>query len=264
LCRAVTKSRFNGHCEHVLPQDFESLARHAASAQHEGWDFSYLHGRTTGGGLPWSYPDLARPLLDAASRLLDQDTGGGEILASLRPLPVHAVATEGWEPNIEVAMKRLEPLGVKVRRQAGRRIPGANGEFDLVLNRHGHIDADELARVLTTGGRLLTQQVGAGNDKEFNQALDQPTASDGPTPDRLAESLSLIGFRVTRLEQVAAPVTYLDIGAVVFQLLAVPWQVPGFTVERFDAELRALDRRIHSEDGFTVHNHRILATATKL
>jgi SAM-dependent methyltransferase len=252
-----------GHCGRVSTQDFESLVHHAASVRRDGWDFAYLRGRTTGGDLPWSYPDLARPLLDSASRLLDQDTGGGETLASLAPLPAHAVTTEGWEPNIAIAMERLEPLGVEVRRQDGTRIPAADREFDLVLNRHGQIDPEELARVLDAGGRLLTQQVGAGNDNEFNQALGRPAPSDGPTAERLAESLALAGFCVTRVEHGAASVTYLDIGAVVFQLLAVPWQVPGFTVERFDAELRALDRQMRTEGGFTVHNHRILLTAVK-
>jgi hypothetical protein len=95
------------------------------------------------------------------------------------------------------------------------------------------------------------------------RVLRLPAPSDGPTARRLADSLALAGFHVTRVEQIAAPVTYLDIGAVVFHLLAVPWQVPGFTVERFDTELRALHRRIRAEGGFTVHDHRILVTAVK-
>lgn len=202
-------------------------------------------------------------MLDSASGLLDQDTSGGEVLASLVPLPARAVATEGWEPNIAIARDRLEPLGVEVRRGGGTRIPASDGEFDLVLNRHGEINPDELARVLDTGGQLLTQQIGAGNNNEFNRALGVPAPSGGPTADRLAESLALVGFRVTRAEQVAVPVTYLDIGAVVFQLLAVPWQVPGFTVDRFDTELRTVDRRIRTEGGFTVHDHRVLVVAAK-
>ncbi|MHB1783045.1 MAG: class I SAM-dependent methyltransferase [Acidimicrobiales bacterium] len=252
-----------GDTGRVSPQDFDSLVHHAASAQRAGWDFSYLHGRTTGGELPWSFRDLAHPLLDGASRLLDQDTGGGEALASIGPLPAYVVATEAWQPNVAVAKHRLEPLGVEVRRQFDPRIPASDGEFDLVMNRHGQIDPGELARVLDTGGRLLTQQVGAGNDGEFNGVLGTPIPSDGPTGDRLADSLSRVGFRVTRVESVAVPATYLDIGAVVFQLLAVPWQVPGFTVKGLDTELRALDRQIRTDGGFTVHDHRILVLAVK-
>jgi hypothetical protein len=213
--------------------------------------------------LPWSFADLARPLLDTASRFLDQDTGGGEALASLAPLPAYSVATEGWEPNIPIAGDRLEPLGVEVRRRDATTIPAADGEFDLILNRHGDLDPEELARVLSTDGKLLTQQIGFGNDKEFNQLLGRPDPSGGTTADQLADSLERAGFRVTTAEQVAVPVTYLDIGAVVFQLLAVPWQVPGFTVEGYDAPLRSLDRLIHAEGGFTVHDRRILVVAVK-
>jgi hypothetical protein len=85
--------------------------------------------------------------------------------------------------------------------------------------------------------------------------------SDGLTAEWWPSLSDWPGFAVNRVEQVAAPVTYLDIGAVVFQLLAVPWRVPGFTVERFDADLRAMDRRIRTEGGFTMHDHRILVAA---
>jgi hypothetical protein len=70
--------------------------------------------------------------------LLDIDTGGGEVLASLQPLPATTVATEGWEPNLPVARDRLAPFGVDVRRHDGTDpLPARDGEFDLVLNRDG-------------------------------------------------------------------------------------------------------------------------------
>jgi hypothetical protein len=108
------------------------------------------------------------------------DTRGGETLVSLAPLPAHVVATEGWEPNVAIAKRRLEHLGVEVRRQDGGTTPAADGEFGLVLNRHGQIDAEELARVLDTRGRLLTQQVAVGNDNEFNQVLGVPAPTVRP------------------------------------------------------------------------------------
>lgn len=244
--------------------DFETLVREALSAHREGWDFAFLQGRTTGGALPWSYGQLARTQISCSARLLDQDTGGGEVLASLAPLPAHSVATEPWEPNVPVARKRLAQIGVEVRYQPGDRIPASAGEFDLVLNRHGQVNAPELSRVLSAGGQFLTQQVGRGNDDEFNHALAVRTESaDWPTLDRLVQSLSQNGFQVTRAEHAAVPVTYQDIGAIVFQLLTVSWQVSQFTLERFQDQLRNLHRKIRQDGGFTVHDQRYLVAAFK-
>lgn len=241
---------------------FDSLVHDAVSARRSGWDFSFQRGRTTGGDLPWSYSDLARPLVASSTRLLDQDTGGGEIFAGLAPFPPHAVATEGWEPNVPVARQRLDPLGVEVRHQPGGAIPAADGEFDLVLNRHGAIDAAELARVLGSGGIFFSQQVGNHNNAEFNEWFGVPL-DESMTFARMVESLERHEFRITRAEQVRVPFTYHDIAAVVFQLLTVSWTVPGFSVERYDERLRALDQRIRADGGFTVHDERYLLEAVK-
>ncbi|HVX45316.1 MAG TPA: methyltransferase domain-containing protein [Mycobacteriales bacterium] len=241
---------------------FDDLVAEAVSARRVGWDFSFQRGRTAGGDLPWSYVDQARSLVAAATSLLDQDTGGGEILAGLAPLPPHSVATEPWEPNVPVARERLEPLGVEVRFQPDRRIPAADGEFDLVLNRHGAINAAELARVLDSGGRFLSQQVGSRNNSEFNEFFGVPL--DGPsTVDQLVDALERQGLELIQAEAVGVPFIYLDIAAVVFQLLTVSWTVPGFTVKRYEQRLRELDRRIRAEGGFTVHDERYLLEAVK-
>ncbi|MEU0556389.1 hypothetical protein [Dactylosporangium sp. NPDC006015] len=91
---------------------YQQLVEEALAAPVAGWDFTWLRGRSHGGDPSWSYPALARPLIAGASSLLDVDTGGGELLASLAPLPPRTVATESWAPNVPVAAARLSPLGV--------------------------------------------------------------------------------------------------------------------------------------------------------
>jgi len=60
------------------------------------------------------------------------------------------------------------------------------------------------------------------------------------------------------------PVTrYLDVGAVVFQLRSVPWQVPGFDVGTSEERLRCLDAQIRGTGSFEVRNHRFLVRAHK-
>ena len=62
--------------------------RREEAAVFEGWDFSYLKDRASQDEPPWSYRDVAANLIPAARHPLDVDTGGGEFLVSLAPLPL--------------------------------------------------------------------------------------------------------------------------------------------------------------------------------
>src|SRR4029453_4135572 len=111
-----------------------------------------------------------------AGALLDLDTGGGELLAELAPLPPHTVAVESWARNIPVARDRLAPLGVAVLTE----LPGGEEEFDVVLSRPGRMPAADIARLLRPGGRLLSQQVGSDDLADLNQMLGAPHAYPRP------------------------------------------------------------------------------------
>jgi 2-polyprenyl-3-methyl-5-hydroxy-6-metoxy-1,4-benzoquinol methylase len=101
-----------------MPNTFESaFARYVAEATEApftGWDFSYLRGRMEEERPTWDYAERVRARFSSVTSLLDMGTGGGEVLASLAPLPARATATEGYPPNVEVARARLAPLGVTV------------------------------------------------------------------------------------------------------------------------------------------------------
>lgn len=242
---------------------FDDLVAAAESAPREGWDFSWLSGRISDDPLPWEYDDLARAAVGRATALLDVDTGGGELLASFQPFPDKTVATEGYAPNLLMARELLTPLGVEVRAQIGRELPAGDGEFDLLLNRHGHFDAAEVWRVLRPSGRVVTQHVGVGNDREFNAALGVPDPVRGGTLERLTADLSAAGFDIVDAQRAYQAVHYKDIGAVVYQLLRISWQIPDFSVAKYEAELRAIHKQIQREGSFVVHNHRIYAEAVK-
>lgn len=241
---------------------FETLVAEARDAVFSGWDFSWLLGRAEGGDPSWNYSGRAQQLIAEADRLLDIDTGGGELLAGLGPLPAHVVAIEGWKPNVQVARERLEPLGVEVRFHDGERIPADNAEFDLVINRHGALDVGEIRRALASGGRLLTQQVGSRNALELNEALGASAdAPDAWTLEVAVDGLERAGFTVLDAREEFPEHVFYDIGAVVYQLGAVPWQVPGFDQERYYGPLRALDGRIRADGRLVVHDHRFLIEA---
>lgn len=244
-------------------REYDELVTEAMAAPFEGWDFSWLAGRTEQVGPSWSYEDRARKLLGAAESVVDVDTGGGELLASLRPLPAHTVATEVWEPNLPVATDRLAPLGVEVRHASAAALPAADAEFDLVLNRHGGLRPAETHRVLRPGGTLLVQAVGGENDLELNEVLGGAPyahASVGGCAKAVTE-LEEAGFEIAEALEERPPFVFHDIGAVVYHLRVVSWQIPDFDVQKYDRELRALDARIRSEGGFVARDHRFLIEA---
>ncbi|WP_433513051.1 methyltransferase domain-containing protein [Nonomuraea sp. CA-143628] len=245
------------------PSSYERLVEQAVQASLSGWDFGWLSGRTSGGQPSWVYAERASSLLPTARRLLDMDTGGGELLASLSPLPRHTVAMEGWLPNIPIAGKRLRASRVAVLGAAADRIPVREATFDLVLNRHGALNAAEIARVLVPNGRLLTQQVGSCNGLELNDALGAPPPIDPAswTLEVAVDRLRDAGLRVLDAREEMVDYVFHDIGAVVFQLRAVPWQVRDFDLNRYDQRLRALHERICAQGAFTARDHRFLIEA---
>lgn len=244
---------------------FDQLLREGSAAVSQGWDFSFLNARLNSDRLPWVYEDLARREIARSARVLDIDTGGGELFAALYP-PAGSTALEPYPPNLPVAAECLEPLGIDVRARTGERYPVADEDYDLVLNRHAHLGADEIYRTLMPGGGFLTQQVGRGNDREFNDALGVPEGDQGSafgSADELAATLHTSGLTVTDAREAWITCRYLDIGAVVFQLLSVPWQAPGFSVTKHREALQRIDNQIATTGAFEVTSLRIFAAAVK-
>ncbi|MCA2213325.1 class I SAM-dependent methyltransferase [Jidongwangia harbinensis] len=237
---------------------YEDLVGAAVGVPVPGWEFAWLDGRADGTQPSWSYPELARPLLRRATSLLDLDTGGGELLVELSPLPPHTVAVESWTPNVPVARDRLAPYGVSVVTE----LPGGEEEFDVVLSRHGRLPAEDVARLLRPGGTLLSQQVGSDDLAELNAALGAPA----PHPKRwtaevAVADLEAAGLAVTDVREERPTLAFHDVGAIVYQLRAVPWQVRDFDPQRYERALRRLDAIIRTEGHFTVQAHRFLVQA---
>jgi SAM-dependent methyltransferase len=226
-----------------------------------GWEFAWLDGRTLGSEpSSWSYPERARSLMRRATSVLDLDTGSGELLAELAPLPAHTVAVESWNRNTAVARGRLGPYGVPVVGE----LPGGEEEFDLVLSRHGRLPAADIARLLRRGGRLLSQQVGSDDLAGLNEELGAPP----PHPQRwdadvAVAALAAAGLEVVDVREERPPMTFRDGGAVLHQLRSMPWQIRDFSPQRYDRALRRLDETIRSRGEFTVTAHRFLVEAVR-
>lgn len=216
-----------------------------AAAPFQGWDFSYLNDRMVEAEPPWDYLGLAKAAVARSTDLLDVATGGGEILSSLAPFPGRARAVEGYEPNLAVARSRLEPLGVQVLTgSTSRGMPFEDGEFDLILNRHGGFRAAEMVRVLKSGGVFLSQQVAGDNLADLAEAFAAPLAAPNNTLENVASAFDTLGCEVRRAETWRGHVTFSDVGALIYFLRAIPWVVAGFDVDRHIEALEALQARV--------------------
>lgn len=245
---------------------FERLISEAMSQPFAGWDFTFLANRWQEHPLPWSYVDRVRSLLPLTRRMLDMGTGGGELLSSLTPLPPECWATEAYPPNIPIARQRLEPLGARVVPvEDDAHLPLPDAHFDLVINRHESFFAAEVARVLMPDGRFITQQVGELQATDLNDFLcDEPVPRKHSYYQRALHHLREAGLDIVESQEVCVDLDFLDIGAVVFYLRAIPWQLPGFAIDRYRPRLLALHEEIQSHGKFTTKAHRYLVEAAKV
>jgi SAM-dependent methyltransferase len=167
---------------------------------------------------------------------------------------------------VPIAKKRLEPLGVQViEPESDQELPFEDARFDLVLNRHESFTASEIHRVLKPGGLCITQQVGGRDNIRLNELLGAGTvlAYSDWTLEAAAGELESAGLRVV-LQLEEYPDTVLsDIGAVVYYLKAIPWQIPDFRVEAYRPQLRTLHNLIQEKGELNIRSHRFYIEAQR-
>lgn len=254
-------------------RSFAELVAEGAAVPTEGWDFSWFAGRATEARPSWGYARSAGERLAGAEAALDIQTGGGEVLAfslgaAAPARPRLIAATEGWAPNTARATELLRPHGVVVvAAPDDAPLPFADGAFDLVLSRHPVAPHwDEIARVLRPGGTYFAQHVGPASVFELVEHFlgPQPGAVRGARdPLRERAAAEAAGLEIVALPAERLRMEFHDIAAVVHFLRKVVWMVPGFTVEAYEPQLRALHERIEREGPFVAHSSRHLFDARK-
>ncbi|MHA1914960.1 MAG: class I SAM-dependent methyltransferase [Promethearchaeota archaeon] len=243
-----------------------------AEAEHSfsGWDFSHIIDRVVNSPLSWSYTSLILPLIRKAENLLDMGTGGGEFLASLAPLPKFTSATENYEPNVSIARMNLNPLGVKVFYCAEKNhLPFKDDEFDVIINRHEYYSPKEVHRILKTNGLFITQQVGDENDSKLRLLLTGKNTQEIDAEWNLtfaSKKLKETGFNILAGKEDLTLTRIFDVGAIVYYLKAVPWELPGFSVKKYYSKLVELHHYITDNEFLDLaqNNHRFVLIAEKI
>lgn len=261
--------------------EFENLLAEAVAHPLKGWDFGWIReqGRFQETALPWDYAALVARQEQRSPDLLDIGTGGGERLASFVPHPPRTIATESYAPNVRRAARRLSPLGIQVVQTSGARdnarqrdsdsagrLPFRDGAFHLVIDRNEAFVAREVARVLAHGGTFLTEQTGSSEIPELHRLLGEPLPPV-PYPEwelALARTqVTRAGLDVRESEEARFEMTFQDVGVLVWYLLAVPWVVPGFSVERHRDRLIELHAQMRRDGPLRIARYGFWLEATK-
>src|SRR5438552_903878 len=125
----------------------------------------------------------------------------------------------------------------------------------------GRLDSQPLP-----GGWFMTPQVAAGNDLEYRALF----GIESPEPDPksrwawwLPGQLERAGLRV--VAHASAPLVQVvrDVGALAWGLKAIPWMVPGFSIDKYRARLREIQAQIDRDGPITVRQRRFWARAQK-
>lgn len=233
-----------------------------------GWDFSHIDGRyAEQEDLPWDYREEILQILKPEMKILDIDTGGGEFLRSLGHPYENTAAMENFPPNVALCREELLPLGIDFRPGDGKGpLPFDDGSFDLVLDRHGDFNPEEIYRVLKPGGFFVTQQVGAENDRELVELLCGDT--EIPFPEQYlsitARKFREVGFEILKGEECFRPIRFFDVGALVWFARIIQWEFPGFSVDTHLEGLLEAQRILEEQGAVEGRIHRFLLVAQKI
>ena len=232
-----------------------------------GWDFSVLEGKWDYPDPPWDYKMIVKSYLRGTDRLLDMGTGGGEVLLTIGHPYEKTYVTEAYEPNLELCKRELSPLGITVKQTfTDDKLPFEDDFFDFIINRHESFDLTEVNRVLKPAGYFFTQQVGGRNFHELIAKLNDDIIPPNPNHEieKYADTMKQLGFQIIMRDEAIFPVKFFDVGAVIFDAKACPWEFPDFSVEMHFEKLCEIQREIDEHGFFQVTGHRFLLAGRKL
>jgi len=133
----------------------------------------------------------------------------------------------------------------------------------LILNKHESYDPAELRRIISDDGVFLTQQVGGLNDRQVNEHFDVPINDEFKNWNlsTALEEIEQAGFKVEYCKEEFPVQRFYDVGALVYYLKAIPWQIPNFSIEEYMDDLYKIHRIIQNAGYFEVNQHRFIIKA---
>lgn len=233
----------------------------------ESWDFSQISGKIKEEPLPWDYKEIIQEHLTKDMKLLDMGTGGGEFLLTLNHPYENIYATEGYEPNYELCMEKLAPLGINVTRIIGdESLPFEDSFFDIIINRQESFDSREVWRALKPGGLFITQQVGGLNNKALSEFLIEDfeeIVSSEFTLHSISDELQAQSFKLIFKNEYFPYLRFYDMGALIQYAKVIEWEFPDFSVDNCFTQLCRLHDALEQKGYIESKEHRFIIAVRK-
>lgn len=232
-----------------------------------GWDFSYIEGKYEQEEIPWDYKEIVCSYLNQELKILDMDTGGGEFLLSLNHPYQNTSAIESYQPNVELCKEKLLPLGIHFKEYHDiQQLPFDDESFDLIINRHGSYDVNEIKRCLKKDGIFITQQVGEDNDYDLVQMVlpNSSKSFPGMNLDEQVFKFKEKDFEIIDKQEFYGTIKFYDICAFVWFASIIKWEFVNFSVEKCFDELLKVNKMIENNGYIEGEIHRYLIVAKKM
>lgn len=242
------------------------LASEANQKKFSGWDFSYLEGKMEQAKTPWCYKELVKKHLQPTMQLLDMGTGGGELLESFHHPYERTAVTEGWEPNYQLLLNRLQPKGVHVQFvEENNHLAFPDAHFDMVVNSHEAFSVSEVWRVLKKGGYFISQQVGDLNGLPLSTKLIPNFKKDtfNQHLSSVVAELRQQGFSVVFQDEAFFEQKFFDLDGLIYYVKTIPWEFPDFSVATHYKQLLYLKEELSLKGFIFNQEHRFIFIARK-
>ncbi len=118
-------------------------------------------------------------------------------------------------------------------------------------------------RILQPKGYFLTQQVGDQNANELNTWFNANTCKSSWNAGKASSDLEKCGFSIETCKETITKTRFYDIGAVLFFLKVISWQIPDFTIQKHYSRIIDLHNKIETDGFFDGSCHRFLVVAKK-
>ncbi|MDR1099628.1 MAG: hypothetical protein LBL28_04030, partial [Treponema sp.] len=126
-----------------------------------------------------------------------------------------------------------------------------------IINRHGAYKIPDIKRTLKNNGMFITQQVGGLNGIDINMALGTKTMDSVEwCLIKNIEMVKDVGMKIAACGEHIGKMKFNDIGAVVYYLKCIPWQVKDFNIDKYYKKLEIMNEIIEKEGDIKFILHR--------